>query len=200
MAVEEAAQMAIEAPVKLPERLFTIEELERIVETGIFGEDERVELIEGRIVQMNPIGDDHIGGVNSLNVIFMRGAEVIVSVQNPVRLAEGLMPQPDLAVLRPDTPLHRKPVPADVLLLVEVADSSLTYDRQVKAALYARANIPELWIVDINGERVEAYRDPSPVGYRTFRLYLRGEQLAPAFKPDLLVDVDAILGAPPSAD
>jgi len=185
--------MAVEEAVELHQRLFTIDEYERLVASGILREDERVELIEGQIVQMNPIGDDHIGSVNRLNVVFMRGADVVVSVQNPVRLAEGLAPRPDLAVLRPDASLNRKPVPAEILLLIEVAHSSLAYDRQIKANLYARANIPELWIVDINGERVEVYRDPSPIGYRTIRLFARGEQLAPEFKPDLRIDVDAIL-------
>jgi Uma2 family endonuclease len=196
MAVEEAALMAVEAPATLAERLFTVEEFERIVEIGIFGEDERVELIEGRIVQMNPIGDDHAWNVTRLSGIFARGADVIVSVQNPVRLGDRIAPQPDLAILRPDARQNRKPEPADILLLVEVADSSLAYDREVKSQLSARAGIPEFWIVDINGERIEAYRDPSPAGYRSMRLHLRGEQLAPAFKPDLLIDVDAILGPP----
>jgi Uma2 family endonuclease len=200
MAVDEAV---VEQPgalsVTLQERLFTVEEFERIVESGIFGEDERVELIEGRIVQMNPIGDDHAWNVNRVTMIFARGADVIVAAQNPVRLGDRITPQPDLAVLRPDVRQNRKPEPADILLLIEVADSSLKYDRQVKASLYARANIPELWIIDVKGERVESYRDQSPVGYRTVRLYLRGEQLAPAFKPDLLVDVDAILGPATSA-
>ena len=200
VAVEEVvAEATEERPVPLQQRLFTVKEYERIVKSGIFGNDERVELIEGRIVQMNPIGDDHIGGVNRLTAIFARCADVNMSIQNPVLLAEGLAPQPDLAILRPDAPLTRKPVPSEVLLLIEVADTSLAYDRQVKAALYARANIPEYWVVDINGERVEAYRGPSPVGYRTKHLFLRGEQLAPEFKPDLLVDVDAILGPPASA-
>ncbi len=200
MAVEEAAvEEAIEDAVRLQQRLFTVEEYERIVETGIFAEDERVELIRGRIVQMNPIGDDHAWNVTRLSGIFWQRGGVVVLAQNPIRLGPRIAPQPDLAVLRPDVPQNRKPEPADILLVIEVADSSLSYDRQAKAPPYARANIPELWIVDINGERVESYRDPSPVGYRTVRLYLRGEQLAPEFKPDLLVDVDAILGPPASA-
>jgi Uma2 family endonuclease len=201
MAVDEAVvEQTDEAAVTIQERLFTVEEFERIVESGIFGEDERVELIEGRIVQMNPVGDDHAWNVNRVTMIFARGADVIVAVQNPIWLGDRITPQPDLVVLRPDVRQNRKPEPADILLIVEVADSSLNYDRQVKANLYARATIPEYWIVDINGERVETYGDPSPVGYRTRRLYLHGEQLAPEFKPDLLIDVDAILGPPSTAD
>ena len=198
MAVEEAAEVAIEATVKLSERLFTVEELERIVATGIIGEDERVELIEGRIVQMNPIGDDHAWNVTRLSGIFWQRGGVVVVAQSPIRLGPRIAPEPDLTILRPDVRQGRKPEPADILLVIEVANTSLAYDRQVKAALYARANIPEYWIVDINGERVEVYREPSPVGYRTKRLFLRGEQLAPEFKPDLLIDVDAIFGPPAS--
>jgi Uma2 family endonuclease len=201
MAVEEAVVEATEEKsVTLQERLFTVEEFERIVEAGIFGADERVELIEGRIVQMNPIGDDHAWTVIRSTGVLTRGADIFPWVQSPVRLSERTLPIADLSALRPDVIQNRKPEPADILLVVEVANTSLAYDRQVKAALYARANIPEYWIVDIKGERVEAYRDPSPIGYRSIRLFARGERLAPEFKPDLLVDVDAILGPPTSAN
>jgi Uma2 family endonuclease len=199
MAVEAAAETveeAAEVRFELPERLFTIEEFERIGKSGIFGEDERVELIDGRIVQMNPIGDDHAWNVTRLSGIFWQSGGVVVHAQNPIRLGPRIAPEPDLAVLRATVRQGRKPEPADILLIIEVANTSLTYDRQIKAALYARANILEYWIVDINGERVETYRDPSPAGYRSIHLYLRGEQLAPAFKPDLRIDVDAILGPP----
>ena len=200
MAVEEApVQQADDATVTLQQRLFTIEEFERIVETGIFGEDERVELIEGRIVRMNPIGDDHAWNVTRLSGIFWQGGGVVVHAQSPIRLGPGIAPEPDLAILRPDARQGRKPEPTDILLIVEVANTSLSYDRHVKAALYARANIPEYWIVDIKGERVESYRDPSPIGYRAIRLFARGERLAPAFRPELLIDVDAILGPPAQA-
>ena len=194
------AEVGQEAAVEIPWRLFTVKEFERLVESGIFREDERVELIEGRIVQMNPIGDDHIWNVNRLAAIFFRGTDCMVSVQNPVRLGDRMLPQPDLAVLRPDAQQRRKSVPAEILLLIEVADSSLTYDRQVKAALYAAAEIPEFWIVDINGQRIEAYSEPSPAGYKTKRLFLRGDRLAPGFAPSLEIDVDAILGEPSSGE
>src|SRR3954465_4101180 len=127
--------MAVEEAVKLRPRTFTIEEFEQLFESGILHENERVELIEGQIVEMNPIGDDHIGRVNRLTRIFARCADINMSIQNPVRLAPGLMPQPDMAILRLDASMDRKPVPEEVLLLIEVADSSLAYDRQVKANL-----------------------------------------------------------------
>jgi Uma2 family endonuclease len=139
-------------------RAFTVDEYHRMAEAGIRGEDERVELIEGRIVEMNPIGSAHAWCVNRLTWIFAGRPDVRVSVQNPVRLDRGSEPEPDLVVLRADAPQDRPLGPSDVLLVVEVADSSLGYDRQVKAPLYARAGIPELWIADLGGDRVEAHR------------------------------------------
>ena len=89
---------------------------------------------------------------------------------------------------------RRTPQPEDILLVAEVADTSLSYDRQTKGPLYARAGIPEYWIVDIKGECIEVYRDPSLNGYRTMHIYVRGERLSPAFAPDLVIEVDTILG------
>jgi len=181
--------------VEMRQRTFTVEEYEQLGRVGIIGEDERVELIEGQIVEMNPIGNDHIWRVNELNLIFARRGDVMVSVQNPLRLQRS-EPEPDLVVLRADVPRDRPPTPEDTLLVVEVADSSLGYDRGTKAPLYARAGVPELWIVDLGGERIEAHQDPSPAGYRTVRLFVRGERLAPLFAPDLSIEIDAILGPP----
>ena len=109
------------------------------------------------------------------------------------------MPHPDFVALRLGTP-RRTPQPEDILLVAEVADTSLAHDRYTKAPLYARAGIQEYWIVDLNGERIEVYREPSPTGYRTMRIYERGESLSPVFAPDLVVAVDAILGPPPHLD
>jgi Uma2 family endonuclease len=180
--------------VQLRPRLFTAEEFERLVETGIFGETERVELIEGQIVEMNPIGPDHFWGVNDIVEIFRHIDSVVLSVQNPIRLAPRIQPQPDLVLLRREAPRRRVALPEHALLVVEVADSSLEDDRRIKAPLYSLAGIPEYWIVDIKGQRVEVYSEPSAAGYRASRFYLRGESLSPAFAPDMTVAVDAILG------
>ncbi len=182
--------------VQLRQRAFTVEEYERLGEVGILGEDEHVELIEGQIVEMNPIGPGHIWSVIRLNGVLAARTDVIVSVRNPIRLDRSA-PEPDLVVLRADAAQHRTPSPLDALLVIEVAESSLEYDRATKAPLYARAGIPELWIVDLVGERIEVYGEPSPHGYRVLRFFVRGEQLAPEFAPNLLIDVDTILG--PSA-
>ena len=178
------------------QRAFTVDEYQRLGEAGIIGAHERVELIAGRIVEMDPIGPGHIWSVNRLNRAFAGRPGVVVSVQNPIRLDDRSEPEPDLVVLRADAVQDRTPSPRDALLVVEVADSSLGYDRGTKRPLYARAGIAELWIADLGGERIEVHREPSPAGYRTVRLFVRGERLAPAFAPDLPIEVDAILGPP----
>lgn len=176
-------------------RPFTIDEYVGIVNSGILGEDARVELIEGQIVEMPPIGDAHMWGVNSLTLEIGDRRWCIPHVQNPIRLPDRSMPHPDFVALRPGTP-RRTPLPEDILLIAEVADTSLSHDRNTKAPLYARAGIAEYWIVDLNGERIEVYREPSTDGYQSIRFYRRGERLSPAFAPDLVVEVDAILGPP----
>ncbi|MGH7390639.1 MAG: Uma2 family endonuclease [Candidatus Rokuibacteriota bacterium] len=160
--------MAVE--VVAMRRRFTRAEYYRMAEAGILGEDDRVELIRGEIVEMSPIGRRHrafVGNLNQLLAVRLAG-RAIVWVQNPIVLTDDTEPQPDLAVLR------RRPVPykereawaEDALLLVEVADSSLAYDRTTKLRLYAEAGIPEYWVVDCAAEAVEVYRMPGPEGYR----------------------------------
>jgi Uma2 family endonuclease len=150
-------------------RRFTRAEYHRMSEVGILGDDDRVELIRGEIVEMSRPGRRHRAFVDNLTqLLVLRLADrAIVSVQNPVALTDDTEPQPDLAVLR------RRPVPYkereadadDVLLLIEVADSSLAYDRSTKLRLYAEAAIPEYWVVDCAAETVEVYRTPEPEGY-----------------------------------
>jgi Uma2 family endonuclease len=178
--------------------LFTIAEYIDLVNSNILGDDARVELIEGQIIEMPPIGDPHMWGVNSLTLEIGDRRWCIPHVQNPIRLPDRSMPQPDFVALRPGTP-RRTPGPDDILLVVEVADTSLSYDRQTKGRLYARAGITEYWIVDLNGERIEVYREPAPNGYLWTRQYGRGESLSPSFAPDLVIQVDDILGPPESA-
>lgn len=141
-----------------------------MAEVGILAPTERVELIRGEIVQMSPPGRRHIAFVNNLTrlLILRLGDRAIVSVQNPVVLSDDTEPQPDLAVLRRRSPSYRdrEPFAEDVLLLVEVADTSLRYDRTTKLRLYAAAGIPEYWVVDCETESIEVHRAPSGDGYR----------------------------------
>src|SRR5579884_648740 len=181
-----------------PKRKLTADEYQRMGEAGIFHEDERVELIDGELYEMTPVGDGHIGGVNSLNFFLSQrlGGRAIVSVQNPIRLSDYSEPQPDIAVLRLRADFYRtgKARPEDVLLLIEVAESSLAYDRLTKLPRYAAAGIGEVWIVNLAEQRVEVYRDPRPDTYATRILYARGDTLTPAALPELSIRVDEILG------
>jgi len=164
-------------------------------EAGILHEDDRVELIEGEIVEMAAIGTRHFSCVNRLNrlLVMNGGEEAIVSVQNPVRLNEHTEPQPDLTVIRPRDYTESLPLPEDVLLLIEVSDTTLAYDRGVKLSLYARAGIGEVWIVNLPAETVEQYTDPSGHSYRRTEHKRRGEKLQPTALPNLSPTVDELL-------
>jgi hypothetical protein len=175
-------------------RRFTIEEYERMVETGILAQDDRVELIEGEIVEMSPIGDPHAAFVANLTHLLVQlvGDRARVWVQGPVRVPPRSKPQPDLALLRPRSYVREGATTDDVLLVIEVADSSLRYDRTVKLRLYARAGIPEYWIVDANAETLEVYGVPSGERYTDHRRPVRGEHVAPQAFPEAALPVDAI--------
>jgi Uma2 family endonuclease len=180
-------------------RRFTVHDYHRMGEAGILHEDDRVELIEGEIVEMAAIGTTHFTCVNALTRLLVRGVgdEAIVSVQNPARLDEHSEPQPDLTVLRVRDYRESLPMPEDVLLLIEVSDTTLRYDRGVKLPLYARAGVREVWIVDLVGETIERHTDPSGTGYRQFERSQRGEKIESAALPKLAFRVDAVLGSSP---
>jgi Uma2 family endonuclease len=177
---------------------FTVDQYHQMGEAGIFLPDDRVELIDGEIIEMNPIGDPHAGGVNRLNEAFVVRliGRAVVAPQNPVRLAAHDEPQPDLAILRFRADYYASPGPRpdDVLLLIEVADSSVSYDRRVKAPLYARNGIPEYWLVDLGRGQVVVYRDPSPDGYRSMQVHQRGSTLSLVELPDVTIAVAEMLG------
>ena len=183
--------------VQLLRRCFTVEEYHRMGQFGILSEDDRVELIEGEIVEMTPIGSRHAACVARLTALFSRvQPRGIVWVQNPIRLGQRSEPQPDLALLRPRPDFYDEAHPgtADVLLVVEVAETSGNVDRKVKVPLYARAGVPEVWLVDLGGECIEVYRNPGSQGYQEVRRVQRGERLAPHALPDLDLAVADVLG------
>lgn len=175
-----------------------VHEYHRMGEAGILTDDDRVELIEGELVQMSPIVSGHSGTVNALTrlLVLAAGNRAMVSVQNPVRLDVHNEPQPDFALLRPRADEYRSelPAPSDVLLLIEVADSSLRFDRLVKLPLYARRRIPEVWIVDLPAGAVEVCRGPTPEGYALVVREGRGASVEPESLRGLRLRVDAILG------
>ena len=181
-----------------PRRKLSVEDYHRMAESGIFGPEERVELIEGEIIDMAPIGHFHAGLGNRLNRFFTQrlGDRAITCVQNPVVLFPRSEPQPDFALLRfrDDDYAGALPTPEDVLLLVEIADKSLRYDHKVKTPLYARHGIPEYWIINVPKRCVEVHLDPDPAQgrYREIRILSEG-LLAPASFPDISLDIGDFL-------
>lgn len=148
----------------------SVDQFHRMAEAGIFASDDRVELINGEMIEMAPIGSRHSSAVMRLRAQLGRlvGELALVSPQNPVMLPPDSEPQPDIALLKPRADWYSLalPGPADVLLVVEVADTTVDYDRDVKLALYAAHGIREAWIVDLRGRRLEVYRDPRDGHYR----------------------------------
>jgi Uma2 family endonuclease len=165
---ERAMTTIAQAPLK--HRCFSVADFHRMGEAGILGEDERLELIEGEIIEMTPIGSPHGGRIKRLNRLLTQavGEQAIVAVQDPVVLGEHSEPEPDLALLRPRADFYTSshPQAADVLLLIEVADSSLASDRDIKVPLYARHGIPEVWLVAIGERRVLRFARPDQGGYQ----------------------------------
>ena len=184
--------------VQLLRRRFTVEEYHQMAEAGVLSEDERVELIEGEIVQMAAIGSRHAAGVKRLNHLFSQhlGARALISVQDPIQLSSSSEPQPDVALVRPraDFYVQGHPQPPDVFLIAEVADSSVGFDRELKAPLYAQEGIPEMWLANLTEDHVDVYRHPHPSGYQDVRRVQRGQRLAPEAFPDVELAVDDILG------
>ena len=169
--------------------LFTVWDYHCMAEAGVLNEDSRVELIRGQIVDMSPIGAPHFRMVNRLNrlLVPLVGARGIVSVQNPVRLDDGSGPQPDVTILHPrmDQDDAGTPGPADVLLLIEVADSSLESDRAIKLPLYAEAGIRDYWIVNLQERAIEVHRNPESSRYAQVSRAGPGESLDILMLPGL---------------
>lgn len=179
---------------------FTVDDYHRLAQVGVLGEDDRVELLDGQIVEMTPIGPDHAGCVDALNALLSRlvAGAAIVRVQNPVVLGAHWEPQPDLTLLRPRPDGYRTahPGPEDILLVIEVADTSLESDRDVKLAHYAATGIPEAWLVDLEHDRIEVHRDPGPEGYREVRKARRDDTVTALLVATTVISVDDVLGPP----
>lgn len=178
--------------------LFTVDDYHAMGEAGILTEDDRVELIEGHLVAMSPIGSRHAACVKRLNQLLTQCAKgrVLVGVQDPVRLGTYSEPEPDVALLRPraDFYAERHPGPEDVLLLIEVADTTAETDRRVKAPLYARSSVAELWLILLDEDCVEVYRHPSERGYKEMRRLDRGDRLDVPALEGAALSVDEVLG------
>ncbi|MBD2635489.1 Uma2 family endonuclease [Limnothrix sp. FACHB-881] len=178
---------------------FTVTEYQRIYEAGALAPDARTELIEGIIVKMSPIGFRHQACVSRLTRKFCALIQnrAIVSVQNSVVLGDS-QPQPDLMLLQETENFYedRSPTTAEVLLLIEVADSTLKSDREVKGPLYARSGIGEFWLVDLEHEKLEVYRDPSSEGYQTKFTLTAADRAACLAFPDESITLSDLFGNP----
>ena len=187
----------LEPPATPARRRFDVDAYYRMAETGILSPEDRVELLDGEIIEMAPIGAPHGGKVDRLNSLvagLVADGRVIARVQGPLRLDRRNEPQPDLMLLRPRGDFYESshPTAADVLLLVEVADSSLAWDRGPKLDLYARHGVPEVWIVDLVGRVVEVCRKPGPQGYAE-RAAIKDGALTAVLVPTLHIDVGSLM-------
>ena len=174
---------------------FTVEQYHLMGEAGIFPPDTKIELMDGQIIPMS-IGKEHAFVVNRLSKLLLRRLSeeaASISIQNPLTISDDTEPLPDLLVLkyRPDDYKAHLPKPEDTLVVVEVSDSTLRYDQQVKVPKYARHGVPESWVIDINGQKVWVYKQPSPDSYLQIQAYGPGETLTIL---DLNLPVDEILG------
>lgn len=178
--------------------MFTVHDFERMAEVGILTEDDRVELIRGDILEMAPIGSRHSACVQNLNRLLSSKVDperVFVRIQDAVRLDPETQPQPDVALVRFRADLYRfrHPGSDEILLLIEVADSSWSYDRWVKIAMYARARVPEVWLVNLGENSIETFREPAGDHYEEHHVLKKGDSLYPRLHPEFLLTVDEIL-------
>lgn len=199
MATQTAQALQAEVEIAQPTPYkWTNEQYDRMIEVGILKEDERVELIRGEIVEMAPIGLPHEACVIRLTKLFEKkfGEVALVSVQNSILLPNTSRPQPDITLLRwrDDFYLTRRPTPEDVILLIEVSDSTLADDRAEKVPLYAEAGVSEVWLVNLRVGAVEVYSEPAEGIYRSIRQAQRGEALSLPGGLEGAVTVDEVLG------
>jgi Uma2 family endonuclease len=186
------------ALASLPHRKFTVEEYHHFIETGFFAPEERLELWEGEFVEMSPIGKRHAGIVAGLsawlNHLFF--LKLVVWAQNPIVLSDLSEPQPDIAVLKQRDDFYRtiSATAKDVLLIMEVADSPVKYDRDIKFPKYAANGIPEAWLIDLENDRIEIHTQPTKNGYRLLKILHRGDIAESTVFEEIMIAVDDILG------
>ncbi len=174
----------------------TVAEYHRMAEVGIFSPSARVELIEGEVIDMPPIGSPHAGTVKFVGKRFADavGDRALVSIQDPIFLDVHSEPEPDIALLRPRPDFYRSahPTPADVFLIVEVADTSLAYDTQIKLPLYARYGIPEVWLADLSNRRFLVHRTPTPSGFQDVQTLTDLSAVSPLLLSEVTVDLSGL--------
>ncbi len=184
--------------VELTRHRFAVADFDRMIEAGILDRDSRVELIDGRVMDMLPVSARHARGVNRLSQAFVAGVDraATVSIHKLVRLGDHDEPRPDVTLLRHRDAGDARALAAaeDVFLVAEVADGATAYEEETEAELYAHAGISEYWVMDIGRGHLLVHREPTEDGYATTRVYRRGERVSPLAFPDLTLAVDDILG------
>ena len=182
----------------LPHRKFTVDEYHYFIEQGVFKPEERLELIEGELIEMSPIGKRHASRVNFLIELLrdFLGKNVIISPQNPIVLDDFSEPQPDVCLLRRREDFYRQTnaTAKDVLLVIEVADTTVKYDRDVKFPRYAANGIEEAWLIDLENDRVEIHSEPSQFGYSLVKILHRGQTAESIVLPEIKISVEELLG------
>lgn len=174
----------------------SVEDYHRMGEAGIIGSDARVELIKGEIIDMTPIGTSHAAAVNRLTRLLNRCVRdsAIISVQNPVVLGSRSEPQPDIALLKPRADFYASahPCAADILLIIEVSDTSLRYDRGIKVPLYAMHDIPEVWLLDVTDKQLTVFREPAKRGYQEETRPAIADPLIPLRLAEIVLDLNGL--------
>jgi Uma2 family endonuclease len=184
---------------RLPRHRITVDEYYRMAEDGRLDPDTRVELIEGEIIEMAPMGSAHAGKTSRIDHLLSRalGTAAQIRVQMPLRLDNHSEPEPDIAVVvsREDFYEERHPTPADVLLVVEISDSSSGPDRNRKISLYARGGVPEVWVVDVKSKRLHVYREPRDGAYTDVWSTVKPGMIALSALPGIRVDLKELFNS-----
>ena len=184
--------------IQILRKKFTVGQYHQMIESGILTDRDRVELLQGEIIEMSPVGRQHAACVDRLNELFVMrlSSRAIVRVQSPIRLSDNSEPQPDLAILkrRDDFYVNGHPKPKDIFTIVEVSDTTVEYDRTVKVPLYAQNGVTEVWILDLNAQRIEVYRSPSDSGYQQVQTLIRGQSIVFQAFTDIQFPVNQLLG------
>jgi Uma2 family endonuclease len=179
-------------------KLFTVDEYYRMVDAGILAENDRVELIEGEIIEMSPIGQRHMACVDRATDVFTSSLKgrALISVQNPLRLNNYNEPQPDIVVLKPraDYYASKSHTPEDTFLVLEVSDSTLRYDTKVKLPIYAHTGVSEVWIENLQEDLLLVCRDPAGKNYSTQLTLRRGDSISPLAFPNVVLKIEELLG------
>ncbi|MGA1623152.1 MAG: Uma2 family endonuclease [Synechocystis sp.] len=183
--------------MQLLTRKFTVDQYHQMAQEGILSHQERIELVEGDVIPMSPIGFRHAATVNRLLNSFLElqlAGEMIISVQNSILLGDRSEPQPDIALLKPVDNFYadRLPEATDILLLIEVADSSLIYDQTVKIPLYAQFKIPEVWLINLNQRQLDCYQNPLHNTYQNKTTFYPDQMISPRAFPGLALPLQQI--------